>query len=235
MRKTIPLIMLIFGATTSIMGPVSAHEIDHGLLNKRLFTKVYERNSWGCPESLSGWGSTCHKTQKIRAQLPQLIRNFNIKTILDAPCGDFNWMQHLDLSDITLYIGLDIVDTIIVENNQKYGTSWRLFFGADIVTTPLAKMDLMICRDCMQHLPDCNVFALLNNIKQSGITYLLASNYPECAENEDLIDSLYATTRITYRNLMLPPFNLPKPLCVIDEDFDKKVLCLWKVADLPSY
>ncbi len=212
-----------------------AQEINHAKLNKALFTRIYEHNCWSSKESHSGLGSTLYKTQYIRKGLPELIKKYEIKTILDAPCGDFNWMKEMDFSIIDLYIGIDIVEALIFENGRKYGNSHRFFFVTDIVNAPLPHADLMLCRDCMQHLPDCNVFNLINNIKRSKIKYLLASNYPERTENHDILDSLYNTTRVAFRNLFLPPFNLPKPLAIIDEGFDKKVLCLWQVSDLPWF
>ena len=203
------------------------------LFNKRLFTHVYERNAWGSKESRSGLGSTLSRTAAIRAQLPYLCEKLGIKTILDAPCGDFNWLKTVDLGFLDGYIGLDIVDQIIQKNVKTYGTATRHFFAVDIVNHPLPQADLILCRDCMQHLTDQDVLALIQNIKQSKSRYLLASTYPKETENRD-IDQIYSTARITYRNLQLPPFQFPEPLSVIDEGFDGKMLGLWSVDSLPG-
>lgn len=210
-----------------------ASAIDHTALNKRLFTQIYEQNSWGSHESRSGAGSTITKTTAIRAHLPHIIKEWNIRTILDAPCGDFNWMKELDLSGIDCYIGLDIVSQLIAKNIELYSSENRFFFTVDIVNHPLPCVDLLICRDCIQHLTDQDVFKLFTNIKRSNSQYLLISNYPQSTENND-IDQIYSTIRITYRNLFRPPFNFPKPLATIDEKFDKKVLTLWRIKDLPD-
>ena len=101
----------------------------------------------------------------------------------------------------------------------------------------LAKLpcvDLIICRDCVQHLTDHDVFKLFANIKRSKSRYLLLSNYPQSMENND-IDQIYSTARITYRNLLRAPFNFPEPLLVIDEGFDSKALTLWQIDDLPDF
>ena len=212
----------------------SSHPTNHAELNKRLFTHIYEHNSWGSQESRSGNGSTLTRTKTIRSQLPKLIAQLQITTILDAPCGDFNWMKTINLSTIDHYIGLDIVGSLIQKNNDLYGTSNREFHVSDIVNNPLPCVDLIICRDCVQHLTDHDVFKLFANIKRSKSRYLLLSNYPQSMENND-IDQIYSTARITYRSLFPPPFNFPEPLLVIDEGFDSKALTLWQIDDLPDF
>src|SRR3712207_7875432 len=49
-------------------------------------------------ESYSGRGSELGATESLRSYLPQLFERLNIKTFLDAPCGDWNWMRQVDLS-----------------------------------------------------------------------------------------------------------------------------------------
>jgi len=45
------------------------------------------------------------------------LQSLQIKTLLDAPCGDGNWINKVDLSGIT-YIGADIVPEIIETNKD---------------------------------------------------------------------------------------------------------------------
>ena len=65
------------------------------LNTKAKFTAIYKRNLWNNEESLSGGGSTIRRTTKIRELLPDLLESYNINSICDAGCGDFNWMRHL--------------------------------------------------------------------------------------------------------------------------------------------
>lgn len=225
---------LITALFLPVFGFQSTHPADHAELNKRLFTHIYEHNSWGSHESRSGNGSTLNHTETIRSQLPKLIAQWNIKTILDAPCGDFNWMSAINLSGIERYIGFDIVSLLIQKNRERYSAPDREFRVVDIVNDSLPCVDLIICRDCVQHLTDQDVFRLFANIKRSTSRYLLVSNYPKNTENND-IEQIYSTARITYRNLLRAPFNFPKPLSIIDEGFDSKVLSLWRIDDLPDF
>lgn len=54
--------------------------------------KINEGNS----ESKSGGGSTISSTTTLRHFLPIFFQKYNIKTILDIPCGDYNWMKMVE-------------------------------------------------------------------------------------------------------------------------------------------
>ena len=57
------------------------------------FAPFYTENRWGDPESVSGPGSTLTRTSKLRSELPVFWKEIGARTLLDAPCGDFNWMK----------------------------------------------------------------------------------------------------------------------------------------------
>jgi hypothetical protein len=52
-----------------------------------VFQEIHDRNDWGSQGSVSGPGSEIRETEDIRSLLPPLLRRWDIKTILDAPCG----------------------------------------------------------------------------------------------------------------------------------------------------
>ena len=64
------------------------------------FETVYAENLWKSEESVSGSGSTIKCSEPYLKFLDNFIRSYNIKTILDAGCGDFNLMKHIDLKNI---------------------------------------------------------------------------------------------------------------------------------------
>jgi hypothetical protein len=86
---------------------------------KTAFEHIYPVNEWGCNESRSGLGSNLDLTQQVRRALPPLLRAFAMKSMLDAPCGDYNWMPHVDLG-CTHYIGCDIVPELIAANRERH-------------------------------------------------------------------------------------------------------------------
>jgi hypothetical protein len=64
---------------------------------RALFDRVYAEHRWRSAESKSGPGSSVEQTAVIRDRLPKLIAELGINSMLDIPCGDLHWMQHVDL------------------------------------------------------------------------------------------------------------------------------------------
>src|SRR5215469_6626902 len=69
-----------------------------------IFGGVYASGIWGRTESRSGFGSNLIQTAIIRAELPRLASEFGVRSFLDIPCGDWFWMQHVELG-VESYIG----------------------------------------------------------------------------------------------------------------------------------
>jgi glycosyltransferase involved in cell wall biosynthesis len=144
--------------------------------------KAYERNLWGDEHSRSGPGSNLENTSEIRRKIPEIIKKYKIKTIVDAPCGDLFWMKEMlkkIIQDIDLYTGIDIVEDLIQNNNEKYGSDKIGFIKQDLVHNTVPKADLIICRDCFLHLSYKNIYNILKNFKQSESNLLLVSTYPK--------------------------------------------------------
>ena len=202
---------------------------------ERIFTHIKRVNLWQSTESVSGRGSELAGTEAIRTALPDLLQAFQIASILDAPCGDFNWMHHVPLSGID-YTGIDVVSEIIQHNQRQYGTESIRFQAADITKATLPQADLIICRDCWVHLSLANISGALKQFKRSGATYLLTTTYPATQAN---VDSPTGSWRSL--NLLLPPFNFPAPLKLLTDPSDDtqahpdKALGLWKLVDLPEF
>ena len=79
------------------------------------FQRIFEENAWGNRESVSGEGSNLERTKVVRAELPGLLARHGVRSLLDAPCGDFYWMKEVDLAGVD-YIGVDIVPEIIARD-----------------------------------------------------------------------------------------------------------------------
>lgn len=135
---------------------------------------------------VNGPGSSLEFTRTLRQELPKLLRHYEVSTMLDAPCGDFTWMQQTDIfTMLHSYIGMDVDEQIIGTNKAKY-RKWRnvAFVKTNLLTrTKFPKVDLILCRDFLAHLPNEYISTTLDKFKASGATYLLASNYPG-ASNE---------------------------------------------------
>ena len=57
------------------------------------FTKIYQINYWSDAESASGPGSNMKNAKKLIGKINKIIKNYSIRSIVDAPCGDLNWMK----------------------------------------------------------------------------------------------------------------------------------------------
>lgn len=198
--------------------------------NQELFTHYFHSGLWESEESASGPGSTVEYTENIRKEIPALIDKLEVKTILDVPCGDFNWFQLLERDESIHYVGGDIVEPLIKHNEEKYGNENTKFACIDILRDDLPQADLWLCRDCLFHLSNDDIFKAINKFLNSDIKYLLTSTHPNCKENTDI-----ATGQFRELNLELPPFNFGKPITVMDdwiEGFPVRYLGLWEREQL---
>jgi hypothetical protein len=192
---------------------------------KEIFTYYYQHNAWGNQESVSGVGSTLEYTETIRKELPSLLEKYKFKSFLDAPCGDYNWMQVMGRPLGLEYIGGDIVDEMIVQNQKKYGNEHTTFIQLDITADPLPAVDVWMCRDCLFHFSYDDIFKTLANFLRSDVKYLLTSVHTACTANTDI-----ETGDARLLNLELPPFGLCKPIEYIDDwipGYHERKMGLW--------
>ena len=193
----------------------------------KVFESIFSRNAWGGTESASGDGSSMASTEAIRAATPEIIKEFKIRSVLDIPCGDFNWMRTLEIEN---YIGADIVLPMIESLRAKYPE--KHFEYLDVTSDLLPRADLVLCRDCLVHLPYADIFKAVNNIIDSGALYLLATTFPQHTKNEDPHD----LGRWRQLNLQAAPFNFPTPAKMISENTtSNKYLGLWETINLKRY
>jgi hypothetical protein len=170
----------------------------------------------------------------FRPDLEALVRDLGVRTLLDAPCGDFNWICHFDLP-IERYIGVDIVPELVLANRAKASSRRQRFMTADIVCDPLPRADLILCRDALIHLRIDEVFATLRNFRRSGSAWLLTNTWIDHFDNRDITTGDWRTL-----NLEAPPFGFPPPVRMVDEQcfgaggaYRDKRLALWDLTTLP--
>jgi hypothetical protein len=199
-----------------------------------VFRRFFVENVWGSHESASGPGSSLWSTTEVRARLPLVLRELGVRSLLDAGCGDFNWMRDVPL-DVD-YLGCDVVPELIAQNTQRYANPRRRFECIDFSTGPLPASDLILCRDCFGHFPFAVIDTALANFERSGATYLLATTFPAWAANADV--GVVGGWRPL--NLERPPFLLREALLRIpevnveDPRYPDKSLGLWLLADRPE-
>jgi hypothetical protein len=197
------------------------------------FEMIYKTNHWKDDVSVSGNGSNDIQTRTIREVLPELLKQYAIKTILDLPCGDFNWLSSV-LLGVDKYIGGDIVKEIIEKNNSFYKNDQREFKVINLISDNLPSAEIIFCRDCFVHFSNDDIVNSIRNIQRSGIKYILTTTFTNCIQNDDIVTGDW---RII--NLEMPPFCFPKPLTIINENctegngsYSDKSLGLWLVQQI---
>ncbi len=203
-----------------------------------MFSNIYESRAWGDGETVSGPGSTLEYTAAFRDDLAKLLRELGTRTLLDIPCGDFNWMREVVRGierRFEGYIGADVVAELIERNRLRHADPARTFLHLDITAGPLPRADVLFCRDCLVHFSLEDVHAALRRIRESGSTWLITTTFTGPRENEDIPTGYWRPL-----NLERPPFNFPPPLRLIDEKCQRgdgayadKHLGLWEIANLP--
>jgi len=170
------------------------------------FEEIYRRNHWGSSESVSGAGSTLEYTQNLREGLPDLFKKFGIKTVFDAPCGDFNWMSHVvEASDIS-YVGGDIVKPLIdsLKPRERDNIAFMVF---DLTSDTFPKVDLWLSRDCWFHLSYADLVKTLKGFVASDIPYVLTTS--ELSENQ-VVNRDIKSGDYRPMDLFAEPYGFPK-------------------------
>ncbi len=195
---------------------------------------MYERNSWGDEESVSGHGSDLMQTRVIRSEIAKLVDQLGVRTLLDVPCGDYHWMRHVEIGRAE-YIGADIVPELIAANARRYGSPTVHFTVLDVCRGDMPTVDLILCRDCLVHLSLQAAMAAVHNFLQSGSRYLLTTTFPGLVKRNK---PLLITGNWRPLDLRLPPFCFPEPLLCLNEGctepgpFEQKSLGLWELERL---
>ncbi|TNE27656.1 MAG: class I SAM-dependent methyltransferase [Bacteroidetes bacterium] len=201
---------------------------------KQRFETIFAQNDWKDTESISGPGSNSEQTKEVISTVENVIETYGISSLLDVPCGDFGWMSKVDLKGAR-YTGGDIVDELIETNKVRYADRKEVQFEViDLITDTLPKADLLLVRDCLVHLHSDLIHSALNNIKRSGIRYVLMTTFTERKYNTDIHTGDWRPL-----NLQIEPFNLPPPLAIFNENctenngaYRDKCLALWDVKTL---
>ena len=151
-----------------------------------------------------------------------MINQFQITSILDAPCGDFYWMKHVMKNLKIKYLGGDIVAEIINENNKKYKSDIINFQKINIISDKLPNADLMICRDCLFHFSYEDIFKFFENFINSNIRLLLTTSHSNDYNNDKFFfkNKNILTGDFRKIDLFSEPFNFKKNYLLSIEDKD---------------
>jgi hypothetical protein len=169
-------------------------------------------------ETPNGPGSTVALTQNVREWLPEMFQRYRIETMLDAPCGDLNWLHLVDLGEIE-YLGWDCEPTLI-DMARSHAKPNMFFERVNLLTVPhIPYFDLILSRDFLAHLPNEPISVMLQKFKDSGSRYLLTSHYPGADNVFDYQPETWSWFGYAERavNFCKPPFDLGGKLDSVQE------------------
>lgn len=189
--------------------------------DKDTFTQIYTENHWGSKESRSGEGSEFLVTKDVREQLPVLFQKYDIKSVLDIGCGDFNWMRSI-VGSLDRYMGVDIVQELVDRNNLLFKTDKIEFSCVNIIKkdwTFFSGYDAVIMRDVLVHQSLDSIQIILRNVKLGKIKFFFSTSFLGCGKNFDIKNGMWRPI-----SLLIPPFNMPQPLDTIISYGEKYII-----------
>lgn len=182
--------------------------LTYSALTEQIFTNIYTNKIWGTNSEGNGWsgiGSSYEATIQYREFIESFLKEHAIKTVVDLGCGDWEFSRYINWFD-ACYLGIDIVDSVIERNKQKYQTDTINFIHANALAYDLPAADLLICKEVLQHLSNEAILALCQQFKKfkyclitNGVDYTTLSS-----DNCDIACGDYRPLDIT-----MPPFNIP--------------------------
>ena len=184
----------------------------------------YTNAEWPTPEtrkhSASGLGSDLGSTTVTSLKMIRnTIHKFGIKSMVDVPCGDVNWMfESYETDTLPLYLGLDVTSKVIDINNERFDHhNNKEFRFWDMTECVLPKFynktsgieqpfDLVHVRDVIQHLSLEQGVNYFCNTFRSGAKVLITTTYPSAEANKNIeVEGGWYEN-----NLELEPFSFPK-------------------------
>lgn len=170
------------------------------------FEEIYAQGVWRHAEgqiATSGLGSELVATAEIRQQLPGLLRELGVETLVDIGCGDWTWMSQIKLP--CSYLGLDIVSSVIERNIDMFGNERVIFRCLDAVTEDLPHCDAFICREVIFHLSFEDAVRVLDNMRRHS-RWVIVTCDTDIWFNSDIPSGDFRML-----NLQRRPFSFPPP------------------------
>ena len=179
---------------------------------EKAFTEIYSQKKWGVNAEGKGWsgpGSDAEATETYRKLLQDVLKAYDIHSVVDVGCGDWEFSRLVNWEGIQ-YVGYDVVKPVVRANQKKFGSDTITFVHGDAMNMNLPKADLLICKEVLQHLPHKEIQKLINQIHK--FKYCLITNDADpktlSSVNSDLSKANFNKGFTRLLDLTAPPFNL---------------------------
>eukprot|EP00928_Gymnodinium_smaydae_P028323 TRINITY_DN21619_c0_g1_i1.p1 TRINITY_DN21619_c0_g1~~TRINITY_DN21619_c0_g1_i1.p1 ORF type:complete len:706 (-),score=143.73 TRINITY_DN21619_c0_g1_i1:225-2342(-) len=201
-----------------------------------MLAQVYTSNLLGGFSALSGakadpWSPMARLATNA---LTRIVARFpEIRTVLDAGCGDMAWMQHfLREHPLISYVGADIMPYCLALNFRRFPQ--LQFIQTDLSNTTGVEVlpqgvDLILCKDVLNHMVLPDAVAALRRLLETRPRFLLTHVHGACDNTgwEKRIDKHLHYTRYDYNK---PPFSLPYPAVDVQRISDEAFFVLYEVS-----
>ncbi len=184
-----------------------------------------EFHGWYAPGGAgSGRGSTPDYTRHFRTFLEAFLLGHDVRSVLDYGCGDWQWARLVDWGGAD-YLGVDIVPSLVSTLRSAHQRPGVRFEVVDPEKWIMPQVDLVICKDVLQHLSNQEALSLVRRFEASARWVLYCNDVPRPTDpvNED-------TVRGGFRRIDLskPPFLVPgRYVFDFSTEPDGKAVFLW--------
>jgi GR25 family glycosyltransferase involved in LPS biosynthesis/2-polyprenyl-3-methyl-5-hydroxy-6-metoxy-1,4-benzoquinol methylase len=181
-------------------------------------------------ESLSGPGSFLKNSKKTIELVNETINKFQIKSILDLGCGDFNWGRYLKLDNVN-YIGWDCDQKLINDINNLHGKKNVNFFVKDVVIDDYPDVDMIICRDILFSMKLDIAITVIEKCK-SKCKYFISTTFNDTKQNTGPMKYLDIDNWGFYKiNLDIDPFLMESQKIKQYRDENGKFISLYTFTE----
>lgn len=213
---------------------------------EKYFTDVYNKNLWQGQKSRSGKGSDREQTEYLITRLKEFLQRENVKTFVDAGCGDVNWIPDAVHGIKLMYHGIDVVKPLIDQNKELFKTKRNKFhfhYG-NLIRFDYAQLkpDVIFSRDVLVHLSFTQIIQMLKHIAKSGAKYFITTHFTN--DDRKQVDLHEAPIKWRTLNFLKAPFNFDFPYEILNEgctqkdqwgDYSDKSLIIFRVSDLKKH
>ena len=196
---------------------------NRNLTAREVFTRVYADKIWGQGDEnfYSGPGSDPEAAKPYADFVTGFMAENNIRCVVDLGCGDFRVGRMIAASGID-YVGTDVVQPLIDENNKRFRSDHVRFDCLDIASDDLPDGELCLIREVFQHISNAQISRVLAKLKKYDhvlFTDVQPENIKDFRINKDKVQG--DTSRLVHRaclRLDAPPFNVKGIKMVFETD-----------------
>ena len=149
----------------------------------RVFNKYYVNNAW--IGGGSGSGSTAENTVAYREFLASFLRQYEIKSVVDLGCGDWQFSRLIDWTGID-YLGIDVSE-VVLKNTKRFTSSNVRFANMDGLSDDLPKADLLIVKDVIQHWSNSDIAHFVPVLKRFKFALITNTSHRNTQKNNENI------------------------------------------------